>query len=208
MRSPFQSEGEAFRFLLLTLAAFAAVAMASLLGGAWAGVPVWAVATVAAAVVYLKQGRAQRQLRTAPAHIGGENDRRVLVLSTAAITDNSLADEIARATNGYRAQVLVVCPASPTRLRHLTSDLDAARAQAQERLEQSLNHLGTAGIHAQGEIGDDDPLQAIEDALRSFGADEIIITTPPEPSSTIDPEIVRATRERFALPVSHIPTGS
>jgi len=207
MRSPFQSEGEAFRFLLLTIAAFAAVAVASLLGGAWAGVPAWAAVTVAAALVYLRRGRAQRHLRTAPAHIGGENDRRVLVLATGTVADNGLADQVARATSGYQAQVLVVCPASPTRLRHWTSDLDGARAQAEKRLEQSLNRLGAAGIHAHGEIGDENPLQAIEDALRSFGADEIIIATPPEHDGTIDQGIVRATRERFALPVSHVPTG-
>jgi hypothetical protein len=207
MRSPFQSEVEAFRFLLLTVAAFAAVAVASLLGGARAGVPVWAVVTVAAALVYLRRGRSQRQLRTAPAHIGGQNDRRLLVLTTATDADNGLADQVARAASGYQAQVLVVCPASPTRLRHWTSDVNGARTQAQERLEQSLNRLSAAGIQAQGKIGDEDPLQAIEDALRSFGADEIIIATPPEQDSRIDQGIVRATRERFALPVSHVPTS-
>jgi hypothetical protein len=207
MRSPFQSEGEAFQFLLATVCAFAAVAVASLLGGAWAGVPVWAVATVAAALVYFRRGRRQRQLRTAPAHIGGDNDRRVLVLTTATITNQGLADKVARATSGYQAQVLVVSPATPTRLRHLTSDVNGASAQAQKRLEQSLNQLSTAGIHAQGKIGDENPLQAIEDALRSFGADEIIIATPPQHDNRIDPGIVQATRERFALPVSHLPTG-
>jgi hypothetical protein len=208
MRSPFQSEVEAFQFLLLTLAAFAAVAVASLLGGAWAGVPVWAVVTVTAALIYLRRGRPQRQLRTAPAHIGGQNDRRVLVLTTADGADDGVANQVARTTSGYQTQVLVVCPASPTRLRHWTSDLDGASAQAQERLEQSLNQLNAAGIPAHGKIGDEDPLQAIEDALHSFPADEIIIATPPEHDSSIDPGIVRATRARFALPVSHVPTGN
>jgi hypothetical protein len=207
MRSPFQSEVEAFRFLLLTVAAFAAVAVASLLGGAWAGVPVCAVVTVAAALVYLRRGRRQRQLRTAPAHAGGESERRVLVLATGTVADNGLADQVARAAGGYEAQVLVVCPASATGLRHWTSDVDDARTQAQKRLEQSLNRLGAAGIQAHGEIGDEDPLQAIEDALRTFGADEIIVATPAEHDGTIDRAIVRATRERFALPVSHVGTG-
>ena len=53
MRNPFRSEAEAFRFLLVTVAAFAAIAVASLLGGAWFGVPVWAVLTAAAATFYL-----------------------------------------------------------------------------------------------------------------------------------------------------------
>jgi len=40
MRNPFRTEAEAYRFLLVTIAGFAAIAGASILGGAWAGVPV------------------------------------------------------------------------------------------------------------------------------------------------------------------------
>ncbi len=41
------------------------------------------------------------------------------------------------------------------------------------------DRLREAGINARGEVGDADPLQAIEDALRTFGADEIVISTHP-----------------------------
>ena len=64
--------------------------------------------------------------------------------------------------------------------RDLASDEDGARAAAQERLDQSLATLGQTGIHARGQVGDADPLQAIEDALRTFGAEEIIISTHPQ----------------------------
>ena len=57
MRNPLGSEVEAFHFLLLTVAAFAAIALASLLGGPWAGVPTFAVVTGAAAFFYLRRGR-------------------------------------------------------------------------------------------------------------------------------------------------------
>jgi GABA permease len=65
--------------------------------------------------------------------------------------------------------------------------------------------LRAAGIEAQGEIGDDDPLQAIEDALRTFGADEIIVATHPEESATwLERHVVERARERFALPIAQV----
>ena len=74
----------------------------------------------------------------------------------------------------------VVCPALNAPLRHWVSDEDGAREAAQERLDASLARLADAGVEARGEVGDGDPLQAIEDALRTFGADEVIISTHPE----------------------------
>src|ERR671922_292119 len=73
------------------------------------------------------------------------------------------------------------------------------------RLDASLGRLAAAGLDARGEIGDADPLQAIEDALRTFGADEIIISTHPEGRSNwLEKGIVGAARERFALPITHV----
>ena len=56
-----------------------------------------------------------------------------------------------------------------------------------------------------GEIGDDDPLQAIDDALRTFAPDELIISTHPEGRSNwLERGVVEHARERFALPVTHV----
>ena len=65
-------------------------------------------------------------------------------------------------------QVLVVCPALNSPLKHWVSDEDGARAAAQERLDASLARLRRAGSHASGEVGDSEPLQALEDALRTL----------------------------------------
>ena len=77
-------------------------------------------------------------------------------------------------------EILVCTPALNSRLRHWASDEDGARAAAQARLDASLERLRALGIDASGEVGDANPLQAMEDALRTFGADEIIISTHPE----------------------------
>lgn len=205
MRNPFRSEAEAYRFLFLTIAACTVVVLASLLGGAWAGVPVWLVVTAAAAFFYLRQGRAGRLLRTAPAHVGAEDERRILVVADETVTGERLSREIERAALGHRERVLIVCPALVSPLRRWTSDVDHARAQAQCRLDESLTQLRNARIEAEGEVGDADPLRAIEDALRTFGADEIIICTHPEAGSNrLERGVVPAARERFALPITHV----
>ena len=61
--------------------------------------------------------------------------------------------------------------------------------------------MRAAGIDASGEIGDGDPLQAIEDALRTFAPDELVISTHPEGRSHwLERDVVSGARERFALP--------
>jgi hypothetical protein len=108
-------------------------------------------------------------------------------------------------SEGVREDVLVVAPALNTPLRHWTSDEDRAREAAQERLEASVSQLRDAGINARGEVGDDDPLQAIEDALRTFGADEIILSTHPEGRSNwLERGVVGGARERFTVPITHV----
>jgi hypothetical protein len=101
--------------------------------------------------------------------------------------------------------VLVVSPALNSPLRHWVSDQDQARAAAQERLSRSLARLAEEGIDARGEVGDGEPLQAIEDALRSFGADEIIISTHPEGRSQwLERGVVTGARTRFDVPITHV----
>ena len=205
MRNPFRSEAEAFRFLLVTLGAFAAIAVASLLGGAWVGVPVWAVLTAAAATFYLVQRRAVREIRTAPPHVGATGERQILVVVDGTAADESIVGAIEEASTGYRKRVLVVCPARVSQIDHWTSAVDSARAQAQRYVDESLARLRDLGIEARGEIGDEDPLRAIEDALRTFGADTILVVTPPEGvEGSAARDVVAGARARFALPITRV----
>ncbi len=101
--------------------------------------------------------------------------------------------------------MLVVCPALNSQVRTWASDEDGARAAAQGRLDASLAQLERDGVQAEGEVGDGDPLQAIEDALRTFGADEIVISTHPEGRSHwLERNVVGAARDRFAVPITHV----
>jgi hypothetical protein len=96
------------------------------------------------------------------------------------------------------ADVLVVAPALNSRLRHWVSDEDAARRRAHERASAFVDLLEQHGAHAEGRVGDADPLQAIADALATFPADEIVIAAQRE---QLADELASRARDRFALPV-------
>jgi hypothetical protein len=204
MANPFRSEAEAYRFLLITIGYFAAIVIATLVVGKWVGFAVFVVLTLVG-LWWLLRRRPQAPIQTAPPRRGAEDERRILVIANETVGGETLREEIRRRAESYREQVLVVCPALNSPIRHWASDEDAARAAAQKRLAASLARLAEAGIQARGEVGDSEPLQAIEDALRTFGADEIIISTHPEGRSNwLEKGVVSGARDRFAVPITHV----
>jgi hypothetical protein len=129
--------------------------------------------------------------------------RRVLVISNETVEAEILRDTIAARAD--RTQVLVVAPALNTRLRHWLSDEDPARRAADRRLAAALAGLRAAGVDVDGWVGDADPLMAIEDALATFAADELLIATHPEARSNwLAHDLVGRACARFSLPVLHL----
>jgi hypothetical protein len=205
MINPFRSEAEAYRFLLLSVGYFAAIAIAALAIDKWAGIVVFLGLTVAGLVYVVRAHSGEPRQQTVSSRRGRENERRILVIANETVGGERLREEIRSRSEGVDEHVFVVCPALNSPLRHWASDEDGARVEAQERLNTSLSRLRQAGVDAKGEIGDAEPLQAMEDALRLFGADEIIISTHPEGRSHwLEKGIVDAARERFAVPITHV----
>jgi hypothetical protein len=204
MINPLRSEAEAFRFLIASIGYFGAIVIAAVAGGKWAGLSVFIVLSVAVAGWWLRARREERPRQTAPRpHAAGE--RRILVIANETVAGHTLRSMILERSLDVREEVLVVTPALNSPLKHWVSDEDGARAAAQERLDASLAKLAEAGVQARGEVGDGDPLQAMEDALRTFGADEIIISTHPEGRSNwLERGVVEKARERFAVPITHV----
>jgi hypothetical protein len=205
MINPLRSEAEAYRFLLLTVGYFAAIAIAALAIGKWAGIIVFLALTLAGVVYVVRASRTELPRQAVSSRRGRANERRILVIANETVGGERLRDEIHSRSEGYDEHVLVVTPALNSHLRHWASDEDNARVEAQKRLDASLERLRSGGIDARGEVGDAEPLQAMEDALRLFGADEIIISTHPEGRSHwLEKGIVETARERFAVPITHV----
>jgi hypothetical protein len=205
MINPLRSEAEAFRFVLGALAYFGLIALASWAGGEWVGLAVFVVLTALVLAAWMRARRDERPPVAAPRHDWAEDERRILVIANETVGGEALRNVIREKAERYRENVLVVTPALNSPLRHWVSDEDDARAAARRRLDASLARLRELGVDARGEVGDGDPLQAMEDALRTFGADEIVISTHPEGRSNwLERGVVTTARERFAVPITHV----
>ncbi|HEX3255427.1 MAG TPA: universal stress protein [Gaiellaceae bacterium] len=204
MRNPVRTEAEAFSFVIAVLALFAAVAVAGILANGWVALIIF---FVLAPVVFYRYFRSDPKT-VEPAvwdRDRGTGRHRILVVANETVVGRALRDEVIGRARENDAEVLVVSPALNTRLRHWTSDEDTARAAAHERLEESLAALAADDVEARGRVGDDDPIQAIEDSLRVFGADEIVISThPPGRSNWLERGVVERAGEKFDLPITHV----
>lgn len=133
---------------------------------------------------------------------------RILVVANETSSGSELHDLVSeRSRRGLarESEVLVVAPALNSRLRNLFSDIDPAVRDAELRLCECMDRLRVRGVDATGLVGDEDPLQAIEDILHTFPADELIVSThTPERSNWLARDVVARARERFALPTSHV----
>jgi hypothetical protein len=129
----------------------------------------------------------------------------ILVVANRTCPCPMLLDEVARRVTDAPMDVLVVVPALNSRLRHWCSDVDDAIARAHDRLALALAELRSRGVAARGEVGDANPLVAIDDALARFRASAIVIATlPPGQSNWLERGLVEKARARFAVPVTHL----
>ncbi len=130
--------------------------------------------------------------------------RRILVVTTAD-SPKAQVDSVVRAHAGDDAEVYVVAPASKISwLDRLTNAEDDARADAADRAEAASD---AAPGDAEAHVGDVDPLRAIEDALRQFPADEIVVLTAPDEKSTwLEEGLGAEAQKRFSIPVTPLVT--
>jgi len=203
VRNPLRDEGAAFRLVLAAIGYFGLIALGSWIS-TWLGVAVFVVLT-AGAVWFVWSGRREGPARQRVAETP-PGTRRILVVANETVGGAELLDAIRERVHGGSAELYVVSPALNSKLRHWVSDEDGAREAAQARLDRSLARLEAVGLSARGEIGDADPVQAVEDALRGFGAvDEIVLSTHPEGRSHwLERGVVEAVRHRFEVPLTHV----
>ena len=209
MRSPFHSEAEAFRFVLLLIVAMVPIALAAALGPAWLVVAVVLV-VVGALAIHLSQLRMRRlrgeeiQLKMAPPHVGPASERRVLVVANETLAEDSLVGEIRRLASAPGTRVLLLAPALISASARLTGAVDEPVSQARARLSQALERVANERVVA-GKVTDTEPLAAVEDAFATFTPDEIVVATRWERGAGgLEPELAGQVRERFAVPVRHL----
>jgi hypothetical protein len=104
-------------------------------------------------------------------------------------------------------EVLVVAPALNTRTRFLLADPDPAIARAGDVQQESVERLNEGGVDAAADTpGEEDPLLALQDALVTYDADEIVLFTHADGQQNWQEDgLVEQARERFRdTPVRHV----
>jgi hypothetical protein len=129
--------------------------------------------------------------------------RRLLIVITVEVADDVLRDFV-RSRAGDDAEMLVVAPASDlSRLDWLTNAEDDARSEASSLAAKTAAASPTEDAEAR--VGDSAPIKAIEDALRTFAADEILVVAHPDDQAGWLEEGTDSTAQaRFELPVTRI----
>jgi hypothetical protein len=132
--------------------------------------------------------------------------RRILVLATSTVPTDRLHSTLADQQHepAGEVEIRVVAPAAAiSRLDWLTNAEDDARATAADQAAEVADALPADVEHAV--VGDTDPVQAVEDTLRVFSADEIVVLRGPhDEPSWLEDGIADELRERLTIPVSQI----
>jgi len=131
--------------------------------------------------------------------------RNILVLTTVSVDVGPITRQVQEAAGGDSVNVRVVTPAvKQSPMQWLTNEEDDARIDAGQTAEAVAEALPVDG-EVQTEVGDSDPVQAIEDALRTFPADEIVVATRPGKDATwLEQGSAERAFQQFNLPVRRL----
>lgn len=132
--------------------------------------------------------------------------RRILVVTTAPVEGDALRARVREHAAGEEAELHIVATASDlSPLDWLATDEDEARGEAAERAAGVGEAVAPEADEVETEVGDSDPVQAIEDALRTFPADELLLVTRrDDDAGWLEEGAAAEALARFSLPVTHL----
>jgi hypothetical protein len=133
------------------------------------------------------------------------DEKKLLVVATAPVSAGRLKEAV-RSHSGVDAEIRIVAPASDVSpLQWLANDEDSAREEAAQVADNAQRAVRPEAARTESEVGDTDPVQAIEDALRTFPADEVLVVTRrnDEPG-WLEQDFAEEARERFGVPVTRL----
>jgi cell division protein FtsW (lipid II flippase) len=160
--------------------------------GLWAWLVLGLVLVASIVLVALGLARRPRAAFEGAAAPAGDDVHRVLL-----VVDDACSASALEALGGDGTAFFVVAPAVSSRVARWTGD-EQAYGRAEEHLAETLAALGELGFEATGRVGSHDPLQAADDGLREFAADEVVFALHDADG------VVDAARSRYAVPVREL----
>jgi hypothetical protein len=209
MRLPVRSERDAYRIAWSSVIVIAVCVVVGALIHPWVGI---ALFVVIAAAALLWDVRAPNPDRVSGLHEAEGSGRkpasserpRLLVVANQTLPGQELRDELV-ARGEPKPDLRVVAPILISRVKYAMSDIDTEMVYARERLEDFLRWGTAQGFEVSGEVCPDGPLIAIEDQLRKFPVDEVVISTHPRESSNwLEVGVVEQARDELDTPVTHV----
>jgi len=209
MRLPVQSETDAFRVTYgVAFLVGVSVAVGLALSPVW-GAALFAILTLGVLLAdRAKDSQRPLPLRAAahaPHPEASANVWRILVVANESLE----GEDVRAAILGHarlRPELMVVAPVLVSRTHFVTTDVDREIDQARERLALTLDWARTHGLRARGHIGDPmHPMLAVEDDLRRFGPDEVIVAThPAESANWQEADLMARLRFELDVPVANV----
>jgi len=178
-----------------------------IIAGPGFGLAIGALAA-ASVVVFAVMKRPDEPIEVASS---ADKHRRLLLVAIEPVDEPTAIEGVraaALAGADEHPEVLVLAPALNSPLSHWASDLGRSRLDAQRKLVLTVGALAAAEVEAHGAVGDPDPLQAVEDTLREFAADEVIVALPDTEHEADARSLVVELRRRLDLPVHPLSSGS
>jgi nucleotide-binding universal stress UspA family protein len=144
--------------------------------------------------------------------------RRYLVVANQTLTSDDLVELINERAKAEPSEFYIVVPATPIMemrlevaampyvggLPLIPASPEQARALAEERLTEALTQLKDVGGKVEGQVGDLDPVRAVQAALKAQQFDEIIVSTLPKTISRWLRQDLPCRLEKCGLPVTHV----
>jgi hypothetical protein len=133
--------------------------------------------------------------------------RHYLVVANQTLGAEELSAKVRELMQASPCRFHIVVPATHPK-DHATWTEGQAHVIAEQRLEGALARFRELGADVDGEVGDENPMEAIRDCLLAKKFDEIILSTLPSgPSRWLKADLPHRVERGFDLKVTHI-TGT
>ncbi len=132
--------------------------------------------------------------------------KKILALVSEPVSAEALRSAVGE-DDARDAEVLVVAPALNTKTRFILADPDPAIERAEAVQEETVERLSEEGVDAAAgaQAGEEDPLLALQDALATYPADEVVLFTHASGTANwLEDGLVEQAKERFDAPVRHV----
>ena len=133
-----------------------------------------------------------------------EQKASVLVVANRTAGSDELLEALRERAARSPASFHLVVPATARGVSWM-ADMHAGSSAAENDLEGALERLRDAGLDVDGEIGDPDPVAAVQDAANSASYDEVIVSTLHKHMSRwLKLDLPSKAAHATGLPVTHV----